>query len=197
MNNRIDIMTDIETLGKENNTTVFQISACAFNIETGRIFDTFNEIADISLEKDMLINGDTLIWWLNTNKELLTSLLNRGKESQISQEDMFYNFHNWIENLSDVCENKDVFLWGNGMLFDNKLIQSKMKQYNIEYPIFYRNDRDMRTIVELAGLKIGINTEKEFREKYRDDTLIAHDAFDDVKSQIQIVTKAWNILLND
>lgn len=195
MNKRIDIMTDIETLGKDGNPTVFQISACAFNIETGRIFDNFNEIADISIEKSMPIDGDTLLWWLKTDKELLTNLLNKGKESQISQEEMFCNFHNWIENLSDIYSNKDVFLWGNGILFDNKVIQSKMQQYDIEYPIFYRNDRDMRTIVELAGLKVGINTEKEFREKYRDNSFIAHDAFDDVKSQIQVLSKAWNLLL--
>lgn len=82
-------------------------------------------------------------------------------------------------------------------MFDNKLIQSKMEQYNIDYPIFYRNDRDMRTIVELAGLKLEINTEKEFREKFKDESLVAHDAFDDVKGQIKILSKAWNILLNN
>lgn len=111
MNKRIDVMTDIETLGKGVNTTVLQISACAFNIETGEVYNTFNEIADISDNKNIPIDGDTLIWWLNTDKSLLTSLLNRGKESQISQEDMFYNFHNWIVNLSDVVGNKDLFLW--------------------------------------------------------------------------------------
>lgn len=191
MNNRIDIMTDIETLGKGNNTTVFQIGACAFNIYTGETLSEFNQIVDVTTEKDMLIDGDTLIWWLKTNKELLTNLLNQGN---VSQKDLFVNFNNWILQTNNNKQN--IFLWGNGILFDNKLIQSKMKQYGIEYPIFYRNDRDMRTIVELAGLKCGIETEKEFRETYRPSEYVLHDGLDDVKAQIYVLSKAWNIVLN-
>jgi hypothetical protein len=81
---RIDIMTDIETLGKSNNTTVFQIAACAFDIETGKILSTFNQIANIERDKDILIDGGTLLWWLKTNKELLTELLDKGDVSLIS-----------------------------------------------------------------------------------------------------------------
>jgi len=190
---RIDIMTDIETLGKGDNTTVFQIAACAFNIVTGKILNTFNYIANIKNEKDMPIDGDTLIWWLNTDKNLLSSLLNKGNGSQ---DNMLISFKNWVEILQeDAGDSRNVFLWGNGILFDNKLIQSKMKQYNIEYPIFYRNDRDMRTIVELAALKSGVKTEKEFREINTCEGLTLHDGLDDVKAQIYVLSKAWNILL--
>ena len=109
---------------------------------------------------------------------------------------MFINFKNWIEKLQkDAGDSNNVFLWGNGILFDNKLIQNKMNQYGIKYPIFYRNDRDMRTIVELAALKTGLKTEKEFRERYRPNDLKLHDGFDDVKAQICVLSKAWNILL--
>lgn len=188
---RIDIMTDIETLGRGDNTTVFQIAACAFDITTGKILNTFNQIANIEKDKNIPIDGGTLIWWLKTNKTLLTELLDKGN---VSQEDMFVNFKDWIEELSD--DEANVFLWGNGILFDNKLIQSKMKQYGIEYPIFYRNDRDMRTIVELAALKTGVKTEKEFRTINRGKEYVEHDGLDDVKAQIDVLSKAWNILLN-
>lgn len=188
---RIDIMTDIETLGRGDNTTVFQIAACAFDITTGKILNTFNQIANIEKDKDIPIDGGTLLWWLKINKELLTELLDKGT---VSQKEMFINFKDWIEELSD--DEANVFLWGNGILFDNKLIQSKMKQYDIEYPIFYRNDRDMRTIVELAALKTGVKTEKEFRTINRGKEYVEHDGLDDVKAQIDVLSKAWNILLN-
>lgn len=187
---RVDIMTDIETLGKGDKTTVFQVAACMFNIETGEIIDTFNQTIDISKDKSIPVDGDTLLWWLNTDKELLTKLLNSGT---VSQKDLFDNFRVWIMQFS--MSIKDVFLWGNGMLFDNKLIQSKMQEYDIEYPIFYRNDRDMRTIVELAALKSEVNTEKEFRELNKCEGLTLHDGLDDVKAQIYVLSKAWNILL--
>lgn len=190
---RIDIMTDIETLGKGMETTVFQIAACAFDINTGEIHGDFNQIANIKNDSNIPVDGGTLVWWLNTNKELLSELLNSGK---YSQKDMFINFKNWIEQLQENAgDSRNIFLWGNGILFDNKLIQSKMKQYDIEYPIFYRNDRDMRTIVELAALKSGVQTEKEFRDMNRGKEYVEHDGFDDVKAQIEVLSKAWNIVM--
>lgn len=71
-----------------------------------------------------------------------------------------------------------------------------MQQYGIEYPIFYRNDRDMRTIVELASIKSGVKTEKEFRTVSRPEDYVEHDGLDDVKAQIYVLSKAWNIILN-
>lgn len=190
MDKRIDVMTDIETLGRGENATIFQIAAIAFDIKTGEYIDKFNMIVDISKNKTLNVTGDTLKWWLNTDKELLTKLLNDGRGSS---EEMLNMFHIWLTLQSD--DMKNVFLWGNGILFDNKILEHQMKEIGIGYPIFYRNDRDMRTLVEIASHKAGIATEKEFRDKYKNPDLIAHDAFDDVKGQIDIVTKCYNILI--
>lgn len=187
--NRIDVMTDIETLGKGSDSTIFQISAIAFNIETGEYINQFNMIADIEKNINLNINGGTLKWWLNTDKELLTKLLNSG---ECSSEDMILKFHDWLISLSE--DMKNIHLWGNGILFDNKMLQYQMQELGLDYPIFYRNDRDMRTLVELASHKVGITTEKEFRERYKNSDLIEHDAFDDVKGQIDIVVKCYNML---
>jgi len=187
---RIDIMTDIETLGLGVDATIFQISAIAFNIENGEYINKFNMTADIEKNKTLNVSGRTLKWWLNTDKELLTKLLNSG---ECSSEEMIKEFHNWIISLSDKMDN--VYLWGNGILFDNKIIQHQMQSLGLEYPIFYRNDRDMRTLVELASHKVGLSTEKEFRDKFRNPKLTPHDAFDDVVGQIDIVVKSYNILI--
>ena len=187
---RIDVMTDIETLGKDSDSTIFQISAIAFNIESGEYINKFNMIADIEKNKILNVSGSTIKWWLNTDKELLTKLLNEG---EYSSEEILKQFYTWLISLSE--DMKNVYLWGNGILFDNKMLQHQMNNINLDYPIFYRNDRDMRTLVELASHKVGIETEKEFRDKYKNSDLIAHDAFDDVKGQIDIVVKCYNILL--
>lgn len=193
---RIDIMTDIETLGKGNMPPVFQIAAAAFDIETGNIFETFNETADISKLEN--IEGDTLVWWLNTNKELLTELLNKGKRSGISEEQLIKNIVEWIKSLAHKynIDTKEIYFWGNGILFDNRIIKNKCMQYGIEYPIFYRSDRDMRTIVELAGRKTGIGDENAFRNSVKIEGLTAHDAFDDVRQQIAVVSAAYKAIMN-
>ena len=191
---RIDIMVDIETLGKSDNTTVIQIGACCFNIETGEIYGEFNELADISKIKDMPVDGDTMCWWMK-NKDTLEKILKSGCDNQLTQKDMFERFAYWVDKLIHSVGKENVFLWGNGILFDNRLIKSKMEQYGITYPIFYRNDRDMRTIVELAALRTGCKSENEFKSIHYDPSLTAHDGFDDCKNQINILSKAWNICL--
>ena len=187
---RIDIMVDIETLGKEDKSTVIQIAACAFDIHTGIIYNKFNQSLNISEDKNISVQGDTLMWWLKTNKELLTSILENGNCS--TEKELVLSFNDWIISLGDKM---DIFFWGNGILFDNRIIKYKIEQYGQEYPIFYRNDRDMRTIVELAAIKSGYKNEKEFKDNNIISGLVAHDAFDDVIYQIAILSKAWNIIM--
>lgn len=189
---RIDIMTDIETLGTNSDSTIIQISAIAFNIETGEHLRSFNQIADISQNDFMNVDGTTIKWWMNTNKELLQELLNNGK---YSSDEILKNFNNWITDIQYEYGQKEVYLWGNGILFDNKMIQHQLDSLCIKYPIFYKNDRDVRTIVDLASRKLGI-TEKELKDKFNDDNLVAHNALDDVKYQINLVVGCYNTLIN-
>ena len=189
---RIDIMTDIETLGTHSDSQIIQIAACAFNIETGEIISQFNECVDICNGEHIKVTGNTLSWWLKTNSELLSEIIKVGNETSKSLKQVLTDFDNFIYQW-DLVENNEIYLWGNGILFDNKMIQAQMESVGLKYPIFYRNDRDMRTIVDLACKKMGIS-EKELREGFNDDSLVAHNAFDDVKYQINIVTKCYRIL---
>lgn len=184
---RIDIMTDIETLGTATDSTIFQISAIAFNIETGEHLSSFNRIADIEKNDILTVDGGTLKWWLNTNKELLTTLLNKGIGSS---EKLLESFHEWLVNLGP---DKELYLWGNGILFDNKMIQHQLENQILSYPIFYRNDRDMRTVVDLACNKLHVS-EQDLKEQFNDESLTEHDAFDDVKYQINLVNYCYQTL---
>lgn len=185
---RIDIMTDIETLGTKSDSTIIQIAAIAFDMNTGKHVATFNETVDIEKDGFLNVDGSTIKWWLNTNKELLHTLLSNGKHSS---EEVLEMFHKWIMRLK---EGNDVYLWGNGILFDNKMIQHQLENNCLDYPIFYRNDRDVRTIVDLASKKLGI-TEGELKKRFNDDSLVEHDAFDDVKYQINLVKGCYEILI--
>lgn len=189
---RIDIMTDIETLGHKSDSTIIQIAAIDFDIETGIYISQFNEIVDITKNKTMSVTGSTIKWWLNTDRELLTKLINEGK---YSSEEVLIHFYDWLVSKSLSMQNDDLYLWGNGILFDNKMLQHQMELIGLGYPIFYRNDRDMRTIVDLASKKLDI-TEKELRDRFIDETLVAHDAFDDVRYQIKIVSECYKLLTN-
>lgn len=60
---REDIMTDIETLGHKSDSTIIQISAIAFDIETGEYLSVFNKVADITKNETMKVTGSTTKWW--------------------------------------------------------------------------------------------------------------------------------------
>lgn len=189
MNKKINIMTDIETLGVQANSTIFQISASAFNIETGEIIDSFNKFADVS-KSTLNADGSTLKWWTKTNPELFAQLLNEG---ELSPEELVFEFHGWLTQFTEDKDN-DVYLWGNGILFDNNMIRTQFENVGLKYPIFYRNDRDVRTIVDLCANKLGIS-ENELKAKFDDESLTAHNAMDDVVFQVNLVSYCYNKLV--
>lgn len=186
---RIDVMVDIETLGTSSDSTIFQISSVAFDINTGDTISSYNRIADIRKNEDyeMNVSGNTLVWWLNTDKDLLSKLLNEGKGSS---SELIEDFNTWLVGLGLVG---DLHLWGNGIIFDNKMIQHQFENSGLEYPIHYKRDRDVRTIVDLTCVKLGI-TEKELRDKYYDKNLEVHNAFNDVINQINLVVNCYREL---
>lgn len=195
---RIDVMVDIETLGTDSDSTIFHIAAMAFDIRTGEPVEglavphTYNETADIEANRNPLnIDGSTLKWWLRTDKDLLSDLLHKGDKSS---ELILWDFHSWLKTLS---RDNNVYLWGNGILFDNKMLEYQMtKKLGLEYPIHFRNDRDLRTLLELASMKTGMS-ENEIRSKFNDSSLRAHDAMDDVTYQINLTVYCFNVLTGE
>lgn len=188
---RTDVMVDIETLGTSKGSAIFQIAAVAFDITTGQIKDKTNVFGDIAMYRDLQVDGATLKWWLETDAELLRKLL--SDERAKPEVEMIIAFLRWIHGLSEDGSMKDVYLWGNGILFDNAKISDLCDKVGLNYPINYKNDRDVRTLLELASLKSGIS-ENQLRDEAQseDDTL--HDAYDDCLRQIRLATRCFNII---
>lgn len=189
-NFRIDVMVDIETLGTSADSFIFQIAAIAFDIATGKEIETFNRTVDISTEDWMRVDGSTLLWWLNTDKELLTNLLNSGVGTST---DVITDFHRWLEKLDDTYPG-ELYLWGNGILFDNNMIKTHFEEIGLTTPVNFRNDRDVRTLAELAAIKLN-TTVSDIRKKFERGT--AHDAFDDVRHQIAYSVFCFQTLTQD
>lgn len=189
---RKNIMVDIETLGTGEGATIFQIAAMSFDITTGQIHDHINLIGDITKYESLKVDGFTLKWWLNTNKELLADLINRGN---ITEFEMAQSFYNWIYKQAGTDEHTDnVYLWGNGILFDNQKLQKFLNETGVKYPIFYKNDRDVRTILELASMKTGLS-ENDIKETVTLESEVEHDALDDTRYQIRLVHKCYELIM--
>lgn len=185
---RKDIMVDIETLGTKEGASVFQIAATSFDISTGEIYDSINLIGDIEKYSYLSVDGSTLKWWLNTNKELLSDLLSSGN---LEESEMIELFNAWIKNQSN--DEQEIYLWGNGILFDNAKLQKLSEDNLTKYPIHYKNDRDVRTLLELASMKSG-KSEKEIKDSVASEDEVEHNALDDVSYQIRLAHECYSIL---
>ncbi|MGF0347650.1 3'-5' exonuclease [Rhodococcus sp. IEGM1300] len=187
MKQRVDIMVDIETLGTEPGSTIFQIAAAAFDITNGDIVSEFDKVADIYCRDDLKIMGGTLKFWLNDNRETYFKLQERASGCPHV---MVADFWRWLTAFTDQ-EDADVYLWGNGILFDNLFLKKAFQEEGLDYPISFRNDRDVRTLREMAEMKAGLTGVPFSYEKVG----TAHDALDDVRSQINMVVAAFNSLM--
>lgn len=209
MNKKVHIMVDIETLGVDLDSPIFQISAACFNIKTGEILEghregaecgkiIFDAYADLSKEKNLNINGNTLIWWVDKHPEMLKDLLT--KEHGVSKDQLLKDFSQFLQDIPEILElekGSDICLWGNGVNFDNMMLKTQieaLKDDRYIYPIKYYNDMDYRTVMKLAASLLNMDI-KEFNTKLLEEYKLInkdfnpHNAMDDVLLQIYKLTR--------
>jgi len=199
---RIDIMTDLETLGTGTDALIIQVSAIPFDVNTGEVYmgEKFNMCVDLELTDNMSgIEGKTLKWWLHEDRrDLLADLLTR--EDSCSLTGVLSEFVSWIRELQKEVGDKNLYLWGNGILFDNAKLQRNIENIGWDYPIHYQNDRDQRTLLELA-LSVTGYTKEELIDEIHEDAedngfhFVLHDAIDDCHFQINTVIWCKNAIL--
>lgn len=237
-NKRIDIVVDLETLGVENSAPILQMSLAHFDIESGKIYSVFNTaISPSGLDEKLVkVNIETLKWWTGNpdRSKIFNQLLNGSAIDDIQNiEDIvtenrcfennnrlamqFYNFISQVRHAMNANSLDEVCLWGNGIGFDNVILKELCLKEIQDYPINFRKDRDVRTILDMTvekclskggeerptyeyienAIKENINSlvEKEFfadigsLEKYK------HNAIIDCIYEAKLISYCHNILM--
>ena len=75
--NRRNVMVDIETLGRKPGIIILSVALVEFDIKTGKILKTLEKNLSLaeSLKKDFKIDSDTLKWWLKQDPTLFRTML--------------------------------------------------------------------------------------------------------------------------
>lgn len=139
------------------------------------------------------IEKGTLNFWLNSNSKLDILLEHLETKNNIDEYELMSQFSEFLINSSNELS-ADLKIWGNGISFDIVKIKRKLDKHGIEYPILYYNERDVRTILELASLKANksiFDIKKSVTKNNR-----PHDAFEDCIFQINYCHKCFEILMS-
>jgi DNA polymerase III epsilon subunit-like protein len=168
------VMLDLETMGSMSHSAIVSIGAVRFDIKTGEIGEKFYINVDLQscLDAGLIINADTLMWWLNQSDAARKKISEKGIPLQKA-----------LLSLA-IFMNKDYEVWGNSARFDLGILSDAFNTFGIPIPWDFRKERCVRTLVSFAP---------EIKDA-EVNTGVAHDALADCIFQINYCSKIFNKL---
>lgn len=148
----IHVILDLETLSTETNAAILQIGAVAIDKE----FDTIrtrsfeSRIGEQEAYKsqtlfDRYVCDNTVKWWDEVSRPTRDIVF--APQEAYAQAMMY--FSNWVKSLG---EKDKILMWGRGPEFDNTILASSLKACNLEIPWNFRNNRCMRTLMDITKI---------------------------------------------
>lgn len=148
---RVDMILDLETLGKEPGAVVLQVGVIAFSYPACEVILPCEVNIDIgsSLLAGMTIDKATLDWWRDQQDEARVSVF-RGPSEAITLDAAAGKFMDFWERAG--CTEK-TRLWVRGADFDPPIWAEALKRGGVKRaPWRYSHVRDIRTALELMGV---------------------------------------------
>jgi len=176
MENKLtDVMVDLETFGKTKDSVIVQIGACYFDRVTGEIGEKLfiNIDAESSLEKGFVIDASTVYWWLGQSDSARKSITEGNK---LVVTEAIQKTNQFLANASNI--------WSHAT-FDYVILMNHLEKLNIKPSFRYTTARDIRTLVDLAGINIWTAYKR---------TGVAHTALEDCLFQVKYCVDCMNKL---
>lgn len=195
------IMVDLETWGKTPGSDIRSIGAVVFDPVTGTLGDEFYvnvenpHVSGVDVKKNgyffddtsgawrrypLVRDPDTVIWWGKQSAEAQRCL-------EVDKLDLYQGLESFWFWWQQQCDDPGDYarLWAQGPHFDEQILAACYRAVGRTQPWHYRAPRDVRTILEAAGLdpKTGIP-----------NFGVAHNALDDAKAQALGVIEAYRLL---
>ena len=170
----LEVMIDIETFGNGSRACITQVGACYFERHTGMIGNTFKRNIDArsSVAAGALIDADTVYWWLSQDNAAIESIVQKPLHDIKA---VFSDLNEFLGNATAI--------WSHAT-FDFVIISNTYKMLGIKPSFKYNSARDIRTLVDLAG----VDTYAIKREG------VHHDALADCFHQVKYCVQAFNRL---
>lgn len=153
----MDIMLDIETLGKKPGCVVLSIGAIAFDPladllpepeNSGRCFYQNLTIFD-QLLAGFKIDPDTLAFW--QSEKVTVAAVDALKPNQVSMESALFRLVTWCNNLPQAGM-RPRLVWAKSPDFDCSILEHSAGFYGVNLPWDFRGKADVRTMEHAAAL---------------------------------------------
>ncbi|NRB23152.1 MAG: 3'-5' exoribonuclease [Shewanella sp.] len=178
-------MLDLETLSTVPEAAILSIGAVFFDPINSLLGKEFYQIVvRTNSTLDGTVSDDTVKWWNSQSPEANSIFTD---PSAISLREALVSFDSFIKNNGS----ENIQVWGNGSGFDNVILASAYKRNGLKVPWNFRNDRDVRTVVELGRCLRKIDPKESLTMSG-----LAHNALDDAKFQAQYVNSIFSALKN-
>lgn len=165
-----DLMVDIETLGTSPTALITQIGACYFDRLTGQIGDKLCHNVSIQdgLDLGFSVDGSTIEFWLR-------------QPGRTFLEGPLYSVGDALANFSSFAKGC-TSAWAHAT-FDFPILANAYNVLRMKLPFSYRLTRDIRTLVDLSGVKVPKAASEE-----------THNALDDCIYQVEYCVKYFKEL---
>lgn len=178
----INAMVDIEALGNQDNGLIVQIGAVKFDPEGEGYSDPFLQNIEIqsALNKGALVEGKTIRWWFEQSQEAREGLFKPAPLPETAVLEMFRVWYNRIPKTSGI--------WANGSNYDLRHLDAAYGRYGQRPPWHYKDERDMRTLLDLT---LGLTGKVP---EWGKSDLPKHNGLADAICQAVAVQNAFNLL---
>lgn len=166
----VEIMVDLETLGRRAGCVVLSIGAVVFD-ENG-LHQEFYTALPIGMQKKARLHVDreTEDWW---SKQSAQARKVFDECATLPDAELYTCMDAWCDWLKSLGDKRSLALWGNGSDFDNAILIALHEAANRPAPWEFWNNRCYRTLKNLPGAK---EVKVERAGTY-------HNALDDAKTQ--------------
>lgn len=172
------IMIDIETLDTENTAVIASIGAVVFDFNAV-VYEEFYKRVDVvsCTEKGMTISAETVEWWMKQTVEARKEIFVTTPRDPIQKalEDLKSFLSKWT--------NKETTIWAKSPSFDLAILRNAYKRLNLEFPIPFWMERDVRTLVNIFPYERADKVE-----------VASHHALDDARIQVRACCTAYKRL---
>jgi len=161
------VMIDLETLGSTPGCAILSIGAVEFdpvNLALGKAFYGVVSLQSC-LAKGLSVEASTFYWWMKQSEQARNAIT-----------EWTFNIDQALMSLNHYLP-ADCYVWSHGSSFDLAVLSVAYERCGQVKKWAFRNERDTRTVLDLAGMKMG-------------QAEGAHHALNDAKHQARVIMQA-------